>query len=201
MPNSNHFMRHVYKTPSLEERGKGTLSKDIVEVDKLGLENRKWYWNIGFGDGDSRGSNGIGGGNGRSNGGMGNSNGGMGNYNGGSGSGGGGQGGFYNGGGGQGGFYNGGGGRSTGGGGSSSGGGGYPWSNDDWGDEYLYDDYDFIPEPFNYKDASVMRHHTMKKFSEFDRESQAKKIGMKNGGKIHYDGVPKMEDIGEEKRN
>ncbi|KAF1888197.1 hypothetical protein Lal_00008110 [Lupinus albus] len=135
---SSHFVRHGYKTP-LEKPGKGTLLKNIAEVDKLGLENRKWYSNIGFGDGDNnRGSNGIGGGRSRSNGGMGSSNG-------------------------QRDRYSGGGGRSNGGGGgdgdiwggdylddyydyyvgdnSNDIGGGRSSSN---GGDNLYDDYDFF---------------------------------------------------------
>ncbi|KAF1864157.1 hypothetical protein Lal_00048722 [Lupinus albus] len=161
MPSSSHFVRHGYTTP-LEEPGKGTLSKDIADVDKVGLENGKWYIDVGFGDGDKRGSNGIGGGRGRPNSGMGSSNG-------------------------QGDIYRGSGGRSNGGGGGG-GGDGYPWVNDIWGDDYLYEYYDYFPEPMNYKDASIMKHENMKKLSDFDRgsfrEYQAKIFGMKNGEEL-----------------
>ncbi|OIW04235.1 hypothetical protein TanjilG_00795 [Lupinus angustifolius] len=132
-----HSVRHGYTIPTLKEKGKSDLSKDVAEVDKSGLENRKWNWKIVIGGGDSRGSTG-----------------------------GNGNGGFGNGG---------------------------------WGGDFI------STEPLNYKDASIMKHQNMKKFSEFDRESfresqATKKFGTKNGDKIYYS-VPRMEDIGEDKKN
>nr|AMK48036.1 hypothetical protein [Lupinus angustifolius] len=132
-----HSVGHGYTIPTLKEKGKSDLSKDVAEVDKSGLENRKLDWKIVIGGGDRRGSTGgIG------------------------------DGGFGNGG---------------------------------WGGDFI------STEPLNYKDASIMRHQNMKKFSEFDRESfresqATKKFGTKNGDKIYYS-VPRMEDIGEDKKN
>ncbi|KAF1888173.1 hypothetical protein Lal_00008086 [Lupinus albus] len=58
----------------------------------------------------------------------------------------------------------------------------------------------------NYKNASITRHQNMKKFSEFDPRSfgesqEAKKLGMKNGGKIYHGGIMRMEDTGKNKKN
>ncbi|KAE9596366.1 hypothetical protein Lalb_Chr17g0348551 [Lupinus albus] len=73
--------------------------------------------------------------------------------------------------------------------------------NGGWGGDYI------STEPMNYKDGRIMRHQNVDKFSELDRqslgESQAtKKFGMKNGGKIYYGGVPRMENtVAEDKKN
>nr|AAA73961.1 nodulin-45 [Lupinus angustifolius] len=135
--------RHGYKTTSSEETGKSDLSKDVAEVDKSGLENRKWNWKIDIGGGDRRGSTG-----------------GIGNI------GGIGDGGFGNGG---------------------------------WGGDFISTGTTKL-QRCKYNEAQ-----NMKKFSEFDRESfresqATKKFGTKNGDKIYYS-VPRMEDIGEDKKN
>nr|CAA54333.1 nodulin-45 [Lupinus luteus] len=76
--------------------------------------------------------------------------------------------------------------------------GGFPGIGGDIGNGGWVGDFTST-EPMNYKDASIMRHQNMKKFSELDRESQVdRKFGMKSGGKIYYGGVPRME---EDKKN
>ncbi|KAF1864124.1 hypothetical protein Lal_00048689 [Lupinus albus] len=192
------FQRH-------EVVGKSDLSKDITEADKLGLENRKWEWNCGIGGSHGFGLNGganlavRGINNGKSD------------------------------------LSKdiaeadkltlknrklewicrvGGGNPSVGGNGGIVDIGGI--GNGGWDGEYRSTGYVIlnfltviiynIVESMNYKDASIMKHQNMKKFSEFNPQSfsesqTAKKFGMKNDRKIYYGGIPRIENTYEDKKN